>query len=97
MTTTTTKAGPLHGVRVLDLASVIMGPVAAQHLADMGADVIKVEAPEGDLTRSIGPRHSADMGAVFLNCNRNKRSVVLDMKKPEAREVLYRLVRIEWI
>ena len=83
--------GALKGIKVLDLASVIMGPVAAQHLADMGADVIKVEAPEGDLTRSIGPHKSKDMGSVFLTCNRNKRSVVLDMKKPEAREVLYRL------
>jgi len=84
--------GPLSGIRVLDLASVIMGPVAAQHLADMGADVIKVEAPEGDLTRSIGPRRSSDMGAVFITCNRNKRSVVLDLKQPQAREVLHRLV-----
>jgi len=88
----TAAKGPLAGVKVLDLASVIMGPVAAQHLADMGADVIKVEAPEGDLTRSIGPRKSKDMGAVFLTCNRNKRSIVLDMKKPRAREVLHRLV-----
>jgi formyl-CoA transferase len=84
--------GPLAGIKVLDLASVIMGPVAAQHLADMGADVIKVEAPGGDLTRSIGPHKSKDMGAVFLTCNRNKRSIVIDMKRPEAREVLYRLV-----
>jgi formyl-CoA transferase len=89
---TSEKKGPLAGIKVLDLASVIMGPVACQHLADMGADVIKVEAPEGDLTRSIGPRNSQDMGAVFLTCNRNKRSVVLDMKQREAREVLYKLV-----
>ncbi|RYZ13412.1 MAG: CoA transferase [Comamonadaceae bacterium] len=86
------RKGPLSGVKVLDLASVIMGPVACQHLADMGADVIKVEAPEGDLMRSVGPRKSADMGAVFLTCNRNKRSVVLDLKQPQAREVLQRLV-----
>jgi len=86
------KRGPLTGIKVLDLASVIMGPVAAQHLADMGADVIKVEAPEGDLTRSIGPRKSGDMGAVFITCNRNKRSVVLDLKQPRARDVLHRLV-----
>ncbi|TFZ02721.1 CoA transferase [Ramlibacter henchirensis] len=86
------RKGPLAGIKVLDLASVIMGPVAAQHLADMGADVIKVEAPEGDLTRSIGPRKSADMGAVFITCNRNKRSIVLDLKQPRAREVLHRLV-----
>ena len=86
------KRGPLSGIKVLDLASVIMGPVAAQHLADMGAEVIKVEAPEGDLTRSIGPRKSNDMGAVFITCNRNKRSIVLDLKQPRAREVLHRLV-----
>ena len=86
------RDGPLKGIKVLDLSSVIMGPVACQHLADMGADVIKVEAPEGDLTRSIGPRKSKTMGAVFLTCNRNKRSIVLDMKKPQARDVLYRLV-----
>jgi crotonobetainyl-CoA:carnitine CoA-transferase CaiB-like acyl-CoA transferase len=86
------KRGPLTGIKVLDLASVIMGPVAAQHLADMGADVIKVEAPEGDLTRSLGPRKSKDMGAVFITCNRNKRSVVLDLKQPQARAVLHRLV-----
>ncbi len=86
------KRGPLSGIKVLDLASVIMGPVAAQHLADMGADVIKVEAPEGDLTRSIGPRKSQDMGAVFITCNRNKRSIVLDLKQAQAREVLHRLV-----
>jgi hypothetical protein len=86
------KRGPLTGIKVLDLASVIMGPVAAQHLADMGADVIKVEAPEGDLTRSIGPRKSQDMGAVFITCNRNKRSIVLDLKNPQSLAVLQRLV-----
>ncbi|MBI5277674.1 MAG: CoA transferase [Burkholderiales bacterium] len=88
----TQARGPLSGIKVLDLASVIMGPVAAQHLADMGADVIKVEAPEGDLMRSVGPRHSTDMGAVFITCNRNKRSIVLDLKQPAARDVLHRLV-----
>lgn len=90
--TTLDRPGPLTGIKVLDLASVIMGPVTAQHLADMGADVIKIESPEGDLTRSIGPRKSADMGAVFITCNRNKRSVVLDLKRPGARTVLHRLV-----
>jgi formyl-CoA transferase len=85
--------GALHGVKVLDLSSVFMGPMAAQHLGDMGAEVIKVEAPEGDITRSIGPTRSPKMGAVFLSYNRNKRSVVLDLKRPEAREVLQRLVR----
>lgn len=86
------KRGPLTGIKVLDLASVIMGPVACQHLADMGADVIKVESPDGDLMRSVGPRKSVDMGAVFITCNRNKRSIVLDLKQPKARDVLYRMV-----
>ena len=79
--------GPLTGIRVLDLASMIVGPIAAQALGDMGADVIKVEAPEGDLMRRIGPRHSPDMGAFFLNSNRNKRSITLDLKKAEPRQV----------
>lgn len=84
--------GALHGIRVLDLASVIMGPMAAQHLGDMGADVIKVEAPEGDVTRRLGPARSEHMGAVFLGFNRNKRSIVLDLKNPSAQAVLHRLI-----
>lgn len=84
--------GALQGVKVLDLSSVFMGPMATQHLGDMGAEVIKVEAPEGDITRSIGPTRSPRMGAVFLSFNRNKRSVALDLKRPQAREVLQRLV-----
>lgn len=84
--------GALHGVKVLDLSSVFMGPMAAQHLGDMGAEVIKVEAPEGDITRSIGPTRSPKMGAVFLGYNRNKRSVVLDLKRPAAQAALLRLV-----
>ena len=82
----------LAGIRVLDFASVIMGPLTSQHLGDMGADVIKVEAPEGDNTRKLGPRRSDKMAAVYLNLNRNKRSLVLDLKKPEGRVVLERLV-----
>jgi crotonobetainyl-CoA:carnitine CoA-transferase CaiB-like acyl-CoA transferase len=78
-------AGPLAGLRVLDLATMVLGPLAAQFLGDMGADVIKVEPPEGDLMRFIGPRRNAAMGAFFLNNNRNKRSIVLDLKTPEAR------------
>lgn len=84
--------GPLDGIRVIDLSSVIMGPLAAQYLGDMGADVIKVEGPEGDLTRAIGPRRSDGMGAVFMTCNRNKRSVVLDLKDETARRALERIV-----
>ena len=85
--------GPLQGIRVLDLATMIVGPMAAQSLGDMGADVIKVEAPEGDLMRRIGPRHSSDMGAFFLGSNRNKRSIALDLKTAPAQAVFEDLVR----
>lgn len=84
--------GPLHGFTVLDLSSVILGPMAGQYLGDMGADVIKVEAPEGDITRSVGPRRSEGMGALFLANNRNKRSIVLDLKTDSGRAALHRLV-----
>ncbi|MGQ0631867.1 MAG: CaiB/BaiF CoA transferase family protein [Sporichthyaceae bacterium] len=74
--------GPLHGYTVIESASIVLGPTAGQYLADMGADVIKVESPDGDLTRQIGPQRGENMGALFLTCNRNKRSVVLDLKSP---------------
>jgi formyl-CoA transferase len=82
----------LEGIRVLDLSSVILGPMTAQYLGDMGADVIKVEAPEGDITRSIGARRHDGMGALFLANNRNKRSVVLDLKQPAAQAQLRAMV-----
>ena len=87
-----TTEGPLSGIKVLDLSAVVLGPMAAQYLGDMGADVIKIEPPEGDITRSIGPRRSAGMGALFLANNRNKRSVVLDLKDAEGQAVLHRMV-----
>ena len=86
-------AGPLEGVRVLELATMVLGPLAAQYLGDMGATVIKVEPPEGDLTRRIGPRHSEGMASFFLGSNRNKQSIVLDLKTPCGLEALYALVR----
>lgn len=84
--------GPLHGITVVECASIVSGPMAAQLLGDMGADIIKVEPFEGDLTRAIGPRRHEGMGSFFLSNNRNKRSVVLNLKVPEARAVLRRLI-----
>jgi crotonobetainyl-CoA:carnitine CoA-transferase CaiB-like acyl-CoA transferase len=78
-------------VRVLDLTTILLGPFASQILGDMGADVLKVESPGGDATRDVGPPPADGMGAVFLGCNRNKRSIVLDLKQDVAREALLRL------
>jgi crotonobetainyl-CoA:carnitine CoA-transferase CaiB-like acyl-CoA transferase len=84
--------GPLTGVRVIDLTINVLGPVATQLLGDMGAEVIKVETPAGDPMRLIGPSKTGMLGPFFQTANRNKKSVILDLKRPEPSAALKRLV-----
>jgi len=83
---------PLSGVRIIDLSTVVLGPLATLTLAGLGAEVIKIEAPEGDNVRSAGVMRNEGMGHVFLHGNRGKQSVALDLKQPSAREALVELL-----
>src|SRR5688572_26409436 len=94
----TTTAGPLSGIRVIDLSTVLAGPYATMLLADLGADVVKIEPPDGDATRGWGPPWVGDAAAgtqtaaYFLAVNRNKRSIRLDLRNPSGAGVLRRLL-----
>ena len=87
-----TGTGPLAGVKVIDLSVMISGPLATMMLADQGAEVIKVESPGlGDIMRFLGS-NKGGMSGIFINNNRGKRSLVVDLKKPEGRDLVTRLV-----
>jgi crotonobetainyl-CoA:carnitine CoA-transferase CaiB-like acyl-CoA transferase len=87
----TVVQGPLQGIRIVDLTSTLLGPYATQMLSDLGADVIKVEAPEGDIRRQLGAKRHEGMTSQYLTVNRGKRNIVLDLKRPEARDVVLKL------
>ena len=93
MTENNQSQGVLSGYKILDLTSVVLGPYCTQMLGDLGADVIKIESPEGDIMRHAGPHVSEGMGPIYLTINRNKRALTLDIKKDGAKKILSRLIK----
>ncbi|KRB81580.1 acetyl-CoA acetyltransferase [Noviherbaspirillum sp. Root189] len=85
--------GPLSGIKVIDLTSVVMGPYATRIFGDMGAEVIKVESPDGDIMRHMGAAQRPTMGPIHVSVNRNKKSLMLDLRQEAARSALLRVVR----
>ena len=84
-------ARPLDGFRIVDLTAVVLGPLATQILADLGAEVVKIEPPDGDMARHIEPMRSAAMGALFMHINRGKKSLAVDLKDDRGRRIVERL------
>ena len=93
MTKPSKNLGPLTGVRVLDFTINVLGPVATQILGDMGAEVIKVETPAGDPMRLIGTSKTGALGPFFQTTNRNKKSIILNLKRPECKKALMALLK----
>ena len=83
----------LNGIRVLDLTTVVLGPFATQILGDFGAEVIKIENLDGDMMRAVRPGSSDEMGAGFVNCNRNKQCIAINLKTSEGQEIFYKMVK----
>ncbi|HVM81608.1 MAG TPA: CoA transferase, partial [Stellaceae bacterium] len=90
--TETTNTGALAGIKVIDLTRVLGGPYCTQMLGDHGAEVIKIEPPQGDETRTWGPPFQGDAASYFIGVNRNKRGIALDLSKPQGRDVVFRLL-----
>jgi len=90
---TAPSTGPLQGVKILDLSTVVLGPYATQLLGDMGADVVKVENGAGDIMRHAGPSPAPGMGAIYMGLNRNKRGILLDLKTADGMDAIRRLVK----
>ena len=87
------KEAPLKGIKIIDASSILMVPYCTRLLADMGAEIIKVETVSGDNTRYIGPSVNKGMAAVFLNINRNKKSISVDLKSADGRLIIYKLIK----